>query len=182
VVSKIRRQDPWAIGSFLLWTVIMLMGGFPEFTFAALRDAADVLTQYAWVNSPMTITVGFAVFLGVFSWRRAIESNVPNAAAQANGVQMALNAFVGFLPVAPMDFLGILTSGDMTLIAVIWGVGLVKAIAWAYIYSLLFRYYVLHQYKVFGGMGNVFPSGKEDTPTGETGYEKSDSAYDHSAK
>lgn len=175
----IRRNDPWALGAFALWMVILAAGYFPELTYVTLRKLAGVVTQDAWVNNPFIITVAFAAFVGVFTWRRALECNAAPETAEANGVQLAFLAFLAFAPVNPEDFLLAFEKADWTLIAVIWGTGLVKSGAWLYLVTVFFRYYLLHNYRVFAGLGSVFPSGRRK---GEAGYEKPATVYDPSGE
>ena len=159
MIGPIKRFDPWATAAFFVWTILLSMGLFPISTFTALREVSGVVTQTAWVNHTFMLALALGAFVGFFGWQRAEEGNLPPVAAQAVGMQLALCSLVAFLPMPISDFL--LVSYRPLLFSIfLWSVLAIKCMCWLYLWSLFFRYYVLHNYGVFGKMTSAFPSGR----------------------
>lgn len=176
----IKRLDPWAFGTFFGWVALLALGLFPELSYQALRDSSNVVTQTAWVNSPLILIGLLTLFVGYFTYQRTLEATPNRDAAMALGVQMSMCAIFAFLPLNPTDFFGILDQ-PLIFVVIVWSMGGVKALCWLYIFSLFFRYYILHSYGVFGAMASVFPSGRpEKSP--DPRYEKPDPVYDPTTK
>ncbi len=173
----IRRTDPWAIGAYMLWVVVLCLGISPDSTFQVLRDMSGVVTSTAWVNNSFLLVILLAGFIGFFAWQRALEARAHPATAQAVAIQLTLCALVAFIPVSPIDFILVLERSTMD-IGIVWAMGGAKGLCWLYLLGLFFRYYVLHSYGVFGRMQSLFPSGRNAPPSDQVGYEKSAALYD----
>lgn len=175
----IRRNDPWAIGAFILWIVILVMGLLPNETFWFLRRISGVLTQNALLNSPLDIWIGFSAYVAFFTWRRCHESTVLPERAKANALQVGFFACAAFCPIQPKDIQWALQIPDDNLraylLTVIGSLTVLKLGAWLYLLSLLFRYYMLHNYSVFSNIPSVFPSIRRAK---REHYEKNESLYD----
>ena len=174
---SIRRQDPWAIGAFVMWLLMLCLGVFPELTFQFMRGLGGVVSQTAWVNNPMMLVVILAGLIGIFAWQRASEAKAHPATAQAIALQLTICALVAFSPFLPIHFIRALER-PMIDIVIIYGMGMMKGLCWLYILSLFFRYYVLHSYGVFGSMQSLFPSGRQAAKDKKESYEKTGALYD----
>ena len=179
----IRRNDPWAIGAFLLWALILLAGLLPTATFWWLRNLGGVLTQNALVNSPIDIWIAFSAYVVFFTWGRCREGNAIPERARANALQIGFFAFAAFSPIRPQHIQWALQIPDSSLraylLTVIGGLTLLKLGAWLYLLSLLTRYYLFHNYTVFSNIPSIFPSIRREAKVSR--YEKTESLYDPTA-
>lgn len=153
------QADPyWRLPAYLLWLFLFAMGFAPEETFYALRAWGGVVTQRALVNSPHLITVGFAAFLGFFTYFRAREAGCDQHIARGKATQMACIGLVAFADV-PVAFLLQLDELRMAFHRnLLLGLTGVKFVAWTYALAVLFRYYFLSGPAVYANMANLFPS------------------------
>lgn len=151
---------PWRLPAYALWLALFALGFAPEETFHLLRDWGGVTTQRALVNSPHLITLGLAVYLGIYTYFRAREAGCDQHEARGKATQMACVGLVAFadVPVAfllQMDELRVAFHRNLLL-----GLVAVKFLAWTYALAILFRYHFLGGPAVFARMGNLFPSAR----------------------
>ena len=152
------RTDAWRVPALGLWLVFFAVGLVPEWVFHGLRTVGAVATQRALVNSPYFITVAFAVYLGAFTFARCRAAGLPEANARGNALQSALLALVAFLPFPLQLFQDAMNIPVADLRRLVYVVGSTKLVAWAYLLSLLIRYYMFGHSRVFAHMLSLFPS------------------------
>ncbi len=173
MTKSTRHWDPWAAPTLGLWYVFLVAGLFPEAVFYVLRDAGNVVTQTAMVNSPWVITVAFASYFAYFAFHAALDGGANRHAAEGRAVQTGLIAMVAFLPLG----IGLILETQLMLNPVdrmiVYIVLPPKLLAWLYLLGLIMRFYIAGNREVFARMWCVFPSAKPSgdasaAPTGET--------------
>lgn len=167
--------DIWRIPAFGLWVCLFAVGLVPEQSFHVLRALSGVMTQTAMVNSPVLISVSFAAYLACFAYRACRASGQESHVAQTRAVQVGVLALVAFVDVpyrgtAGPSLLQLLLQVPHTqflaqnvtfVISIIVAAAALKLLAWAYLMSLLARYYLLNNRDVFARMLSLFPSGSD---------------------
>ena len=136
----------------ILWALFFVMGLFPGEVFALLREMGLVVTQDALVNSPHTITVAFALYMGFFAYRRCEEAGLTVSDAQWRGLLVCVLGLLAFLDVPLYLLLDMpvrLARSDRLLYYL---VGPTKLLAWVYLYINVLRYYALGDDRVFAMM------------------------------
>jgi len=147
-----RGVNIWDLWTLLLWSLFFATGLVPEPVFVALRQAAAVPMQNAFVNSSAVITVTFAVYLAIFVRRRCLDSGLSPAEAQSRSVQVALIGLLAFLELPSRGgfsdgrtllFLVVRSHEiqDAYLKTIVLTVGISKLIAWWYLFSMILRYH-----------------------------------------
>jgi hypothetical protein len=171
-----RYWDLWTLPTLLLWCVFFLLAVEPRFTFWLIRDAANVLTQRAVVNSAWALSIAFAGYFTFFAYRACRNAGLYAYHAETRAVQCGILALVGFQPNGFESLLGPMTPTPTRVETVrqlsLWLLDvasaahplllltyLAKLLAWAYLFSLIWRYYALGNRRVFATMTCVFPSG-----------------------
>jgi len=144
----------------MLWGVFFLIGLDPEVLFYRLRMAGEVVSQRALVNSPAVITLAFSAYFAYFGYQRCIENGVSQRAAQARAIQLGLLGVFAFLWYSVRD-LAAMRHMMAQLRLVTYGGIAAKFGAWAYLGTLVMRYYGFGNRRVFAEMFCVFPSGRE---------------------
>lgn len=159
----------WDIPSLVLWTGFFVTGLVPELVFYYLRSVSGVVSQTAFVNSSSVITFGFAIYLGLFSYRRCLDSPVSPSEAAGKGVQVGVLALVAFLEIPRpsgayetttllFEFLHYRDIAQHEGRRAVLLVGSAKIVAWWYLYSLMVRYYVFGKKRTFAQTLSFFPS------------------------
>jgi hypothetical protein len=157
-VSASRQRDPWRYAAFLLWAGFFIAGLSPEPVFFLLRQAGGVITQRALVNSPHVITVAFAGYVALFVYHRCRGAGDAPGAAQDKALQMGVVALLAFMPV---DLGAVLTAHTTPILehrVLLYGVALLKLVAWWSLLALFIRYYLFKADGAFAGIGSLFPS------------------------
>ncbi len=169
------RRDVWDLLTLAFWFVFFAVGLAPELCFSALRAAAGVAPYTALVNSSAVITVGFAVYLALFTYRRCRASGITPYLSQGKALEVALVSLVAFLelPAVSMTFqsrktllaltLDLGSLNDLYLQGVILFVSASKLLAWAYLISLVIRYHAFGNRAVFTQVPSIFPSMQRST-------------------
>jgi len=154
------RQDVWRFPALLLWLLFFIVGLAPEPVYYLLRQAGGVVPQYAIVNSPQALTVGFAAYLAVFSLNRCRAAGLSLPAAQDRALLVGVLGLAAFLPV---DFLRLIqlylnpeTQGRL-FVYLNYAAAAVKVAAWWYLLSVMVRYY-LGAEDAFAEIPSIFPS------------------------
>lgn len=141
----------------------------PELVFYHLRELAGVVTQEAFVNSSAVITLALAGYLALFVRRRCLEAEVDPADAVGKAFQVGILALIAFLEIPRtsgayetttllhefINYQDIVTPEGQRAVLL---VGSAKLLAWFYLFSLLFRYYIFEKPRVFARMASMFPS------------------------
>ena len=163
-----RKWDDWSFPTLMLWGVFFLIGLDPEILFFRLRAAGEVVSQRALVNSPALITLSFAAYFAYFGYRRCIEIGTTHRAALARAVQLGLLGVFAFLWYSVRDLVAMRYMGTYFRLVTYAGIFL-KFAAWAYLGTLVMRYYGLGNRRVFAEMFCLFPSGRDGKTEDEGG-------------
>jgi hypothetical protein len=145
----------------MLWGVFFLIGLDPEVLFYRLRMAGEVVSQRALVNSPALVTLIFSAYFAYFGYRRCVENGSSPRAAQARAIQLGLLGVFAFLWYSVRDLVAMRHMAAYFRMVTYVGI-LAKFAAWAYLGTLVMRYYGLGNRRVFSEMFCVFPSGREE--------------------
>jgi len=152
------RFDPWAIAAALLWLVYLCVGYVPEEVFAFLREQGRVVTQNALVNSPYLITIGFSMYFAYFAYHRCRECGLTMTDAQGRALQVGIVGLLAFLNIPLQTLIDAPDIPIPRLRNLVFAIFVAKSLAWLYLASLVFRYYILQNSRVFGNLVSVFPS------------------------
>lgn len=148
----------WRVPTYLLWCMIFAIGMAPGEVFYMLREASGVTTQRALVNSPHMITLALAIFLGFFTYFRALEAGCSAMIARGKGLQVACIGLVAFSDI-PLAYLFHINEIQVSFYRnLLLGVAFVKFSAWLFALSILSRYYFFSGPAVFAHMANLLPS------------------------
>jgi len=156
--NSIIEKDFWVLPALLLWTVFFALGIMPEWVYYILRDWGNVVTQRAFVNSYYMITLGLSGYLFFFVQFRCREAGLTFMDALGRSVQIGVLSLLAFIPV-PLEELFFLSQIPIPgyrhmLIAV----SCAKMLAWFYLLTILFRYYLWNGHEVFLRLISIFPS------------------------
>ena len=170
-------SDPWRLPTFLLWLVFMLFGLLPENIFRLLQSSAGVIRYEAMVASPLVLTVAFAGYFAAFVYSEAVRAGCPQHLSLANAIQTGAIALLAFLPITleALRFAVAMQYANLFFVSVVvLSTAFVKLVAWIYLFSFLFRYYLLGNDAVFAQMASIFPSAhrwneEENESSAETG-------------
>jgi hypothetical protein len=164
------RRDGWDLLTLAFWLVFFTIGLAPELFFSTFREAGGVTPYSALVNSSAIITVGFAIYLALFAYRRCRFAGLTQYLAQGKALEVALLALVAFLELPAMRAS---IEGRRTLLALVFDLGTVedrylqgvilfvsasKLLAWVYLFSLVLRYHAFGNRAVFTQVPSMFPS------------------------
>jgi len=164
-VAQVQREwDDWSLPTLMLWGVFFLVGLDPEVLFYRLRMAGEVVSQRALVNSPALVTLSFAAYFAYFGYRRCLEGGSSHGAAQARAMQLGILGLTGFLWYSVRDLAGTREMGILYYRMITYVTVAAKFAAWAYLGTLVMRYYALGNRRVFAEMFCVFPSGRKEDP------------------
>jgi len=164
------RRDVWDLLTLAFWVVFFGAGLVPELMFSSVREAAGVAPYTAMVNSSSAITVGLAVYLALFAYRRCRARDLSPYLSQGKALEVALIGLVAFLELPAMSstfqsrrtllalVLDLGALNDLYLQAVILFVSASKMLAWAYLFSLVIRYHAIGNRAVFTEVPSIFPS------------------------
>ena len=152
------RFDVWRLPTFGLWLVFFGVGLVPEVVYERLRTAGTVVTWHALTNSPYFITVALAGYMAVFTFNRCRDVDLPDFIAYGNALQNAIVAVVAFLPFPLELLLEAADIHDLDARRFIYGVGSAKIVTWLYLLTLIGRYYLLGNARVFARIFSIFPS------------------------
>ncbi len=163
------RRDVWDLLTLGAWFIFFAVGLAPEFAFYAVRDAAQVRTSTALVNSSAIITLGFAAYVAFFAFRRCRDTGLSRYLSQGKALEVGLIALVAFLELPArgavfqsrtlvLVLLSLNEIPDRYLQAVVLFVGASKLLAWSYLLSLTIRYHAFGNRRVFSEVPSLFPS------------------------
>lgn len=182
------KPDPWRWPALALWLAFFALGVWPQMSFELLRQAGYVYTQNAVINSYNFITWSLTGFFGYFVYHRSVEGGLPPIEALGKSIQLGVLAFVAFIDLPVEHIPDIRHPTDRALI--LGTVGL-KLIVWAYLYSLLFRYYwkrdpqvvarALPWLALLPPARNEARNGAPETPDAAADRASADPAANHSA-
>lgn len=153
----------WRGVTFALWLAFFAIGLVPELVYSGLREAGNVPTQRALVNSPLALTVALSIYLALFVYRRCSESGMPPAAAQLRSFQVGVLGLAAFLGMPHRGATAETVSLVQALIAyrlvpdpasraALLIAGITKVGLWWYLLTLTMRYYVFDDPGVFARM------------------------------
>ncbi len=164
------RRDGWDLLTLAFWFVFFLIGLAPELFFSAFREAGGVSPYSALVNSSAIITVGFSIYIALFTYRRCRSAGLTAYLSQGKALEVALLSLVAFLE---LPALRASVEGRRTLLALVLDLGTVedrylqgvilfvtasKLLAWIYLFSLVLRYHAFGNRTVFTQVPSMFPS------------------------
>lgn len=168
------RRDAWDLMTLTFWFAFFAIGLMPELCFSVFRHAGGVSPYTALVNSSAIITVGFAIYIALFAYRRCRSAGLTSYLSQGKALEVALLALVAFLELPAMRagiegrrtllalVLDLGTVEDRYLQAVILFVAASKLLAWFYLFSLVLRYHAFGNRTVFTQVPSMFPSMHRD--------------------
>lgn len=164
------HTDLWRLPTYLLWLCLLCVGLAPEILFQKLRDFGMVVPHKAIINSPTIITVCFSLFMAFFVYKVCCENGLANHEAQSRGTQIGLFGLLAFIDMPyegaflpSMSLLELVLSMNsvsnltMELKMIVISAGLMKFAIWLYLLSLITRYYIFGNERVFANMLPVFP-------------------------
>lgn len=164
------QRDVWDLLTLAFWFAFFVIGLAPELFFSAFRAVGGVSAYSALVNSSAIITVGFAIYLALFAYRRCRYAGLTAYISQGKALEVALLALVAFLELPALRsslegrrtllalVLDLGTVGDRYLQGVILFVAASKLLAWIYLFSLVLRYHAFSNRTVFTQVPSMFPS------------------------
>ncbi|MFO7974874.1 MAG: hypothetical protein R6V12_09595 [Candidatus Hydrogenedentota bacterium] len=175
--------DIWTIPTLTLWLVFFAIGFFPESAFWAARQAGEVVTQNAVINSSSLITVFLSLYLGFFVYLRCLDAGVSRENAIARAIQTGILSLIAFLP---YPFYLLLSPGDLTIpgsgvyrldeLIAVFGLPVAKLLSWLYLLTVIVRSYLTAGPAVFVTMYPRFEQSTPRTEAGEKPSEKHNSA------
>lgn len=180
--------DPWGVPAFLAWLLFLQIGLAPVAFFNLLRDAGHVLTQNALINSPWLITLAFAGYVGVFTYRECLSAGQNRPEAQSKATYHVIIGLVAFMAL-PFDLRLLLALDHIPVLEyrlVVLLVAPMKILAWLYFLLLGARRFLFGNPLAFTRAPILFPSARRSieearrgeivTLAGRRGDEKRDEA------
>jgi len=155
-------QSAWRWAMVPLWGGFFVMGLFPEQTYLLLRDWGNVVTQNAFINSPLVLYMALVAYTVFFAYQRCREHGLDEVQSRARSFAVLVYALIGFFPVrieAFMDYASIPIPAYRNLLLASCAL---KIVCWAYLILLLVRYHFLQGTAVFAGLPTLFPSARDD--------------------
>lgn len=163
------HRDVWDFLTLSLWSIFFAIGFVPELAFYVIREAAAVTTFTALVNSSAVLTISLTAYLGLFSYRKCLQSGLSETMAQGKAMEVSVLALVAFLEIPAKGtifemrtLLGVVLEfrelPGLYLQSVVLFVGVSKLVAWLYLYSLVLRYHASGNRDVFARIPSLFPS------------------------
>jgi hypothetical protein len=162
VTDQQPEKDGWWLPALALWMFMFLIGLVPEPLFYLLRDAGDVVSQRALVNSPYLITLALSFYIAIFAFGACRRAGLTILQAQDRALQIGIVALIAFLPI---DLNTILEAHSNPLLRARFALYLaafVKIAAWWYLLTLFIRYYGLNAEDVFAKIPSLFPSTRKN--------------------
>ncbi|HPU97896.1 MAG TPA: hypothetical protein PLO53_08060 [Candidatus Hydrogenedentes bacterium] len=152
--------DGWSLCLVGLWTLFFILGIFPESVFMYFRNLGAVAGQYALVNSPWAITIGWVAFMAIFVYTHCREAGHDENGSTARAVETGLIALVAFLPMELQLLPGYLEIPYQNLKYLLLGAITAKLLCALYLFLMMLAYSLWWGLGVFENMRTVFPSGK----------------------
>lgn len=152
------QYDYWRVPAMVVWTLFFWMGLLPEESFRLMRTLGRVPTQDALINSCHLITLGFAGYLAFFIFRVCREHGESSDSARGKAMQIGILALAAFiaLPLARVVYYSEIPIAEYRRLVL--GVATVKYLTWAYLFTLIFRYYCIDGARAFLRLPSLFPS------------------------
>ncbi len=178
-MTEIRQEgDGWSLPTFLLWQIFLAVGFAPLEFFYLLREWSGVVTQDALVNSSLFLFIALVIYFSLFVGRQCLKNGLGALATHARMAQAVIVAILAFIPLPlemTVSFLKHSVLGQPLPIMVsglaLGFTGVIKVFCWSYVFSLLFRHYVLGASDVFARMYTPF---SDEPPAAESGDTKND--------
>lgn len=162
-------QSPWRWIMVPLWTLFFIMGLFPEATFYSLRNAAGVVTQHAWVNSPAVLCFGMVAFIVWFAYTHCRARGDSPPLARSRSFSAGIYAAVAFAPVRlelAMDYANIIIPEYRWMLIATVAMKLLCAL---YLLGLLVRYHFIAGLEAFATLPVLLPSVRSEKQTDSSG-------------
>jgi hypothetical protein len=152
------RHDCWRWPAIGLWAVFFSAGLLPEETFRVLRTLGRVPTQYALINSCHLITLAFAGYLVFFVNQVCRDHGDSPESARGKSLQIGILALAAFiaLPLERVVYYSDIPVAEYRRLVL--AVAAMKYLTWAYLFTLVFRYYFVEGPRVFLRLPSLFPS------------------------
>jgi hypothetical protein len=162
-IEEKHTPNIWDGLAAIVWTLILLMGLFPETFFDILRKMGHVTIHQAVINTVWFVTFSCAGFMGWFTYQRSRECNDREDVAIGKGVQVTVLALAAFLPLQIEQFPAYLHITIPSIRNLILAIIAAKLATWIFLVQLILRYYLFSGLDIFRKMPLLFPSALKKT-------------------